>query len=208
MEWSDQRHRAVEPAPQRDRPCGVAADTLARPPRRLHPRRYLAQGAADLAVRQRGRGRVARRQPEQLGNYTGELREPHAARALDDPSSWPAWRRPAPWSTRLCPSASRTRRSTMASMPSSARSAIRGWPAIYVRLELGLLQELGFGLDLEKCAADRHDGGSGLRLAQDRPCGVARGGRALSRQADRPAGLSIHRRSAGRCRRSCGKAST
>ena len=28
-----------------------------------------------------------------------------------------------------------------------------GWPAIYVRLELGLLQELGFGLDLASCAA-------------------------------------------------------
>src|ERR1044072_5684345 len=27
-----------------------------------------------------------------------------------------------------------------------------GWPGIYVRLELGLLQELGFGLDLTKCA--------------------------------------------------------
>ena len=27
------------------------------------------------------------------------------------------------------------------------------WPAIFVRWELGLLQELGFGLDLTRCAA-------------------------------------------------------
>ena len=27
------------------------------------------------------------------------------------------------------------------------------WPAVYVRYEAGLLQELGFGLDLSKCAA-------------------------------------------------------
>lgn len=27
------------------------------------------------------------------------------------------------------------------------------WPAVFVRFELGLLQELGFGLDLSKCAA-------------------------------------------------------
>src|SRR4051812_46206482 len=27
------------------------------------------------------------------------------------------------------------------------------WPAVYVRFEAGLLQELGFGLDLTKCAA-------------------------------------------------------
>jgi DNA repair protein RecO (recombination protein O) len=27
------------------------------------------------------------------------------------------------------------------------------WPAIFVRFELGLLQELGFGLDLTRCAA-------------------------------------------------------
>ena len=29
----------------------------------------------------------------------------------------------------------------------------RDWPAVYVRFEAGLLQELGFGLDLSKCAA-------------------------------------------------------
>jgi DNA repair protein RecO (recombination protein O) len=32
-------------------------------------------------------------------------------------------------------------------------TAIEAWPAVYVRFEAGLLQELGFGLDLSRCAA-------------------------------------------------------
>src|ERR1700726_3960023 len=53
-----------------------------------------------------------------------------------------------------------------------------GWPAIYVRLELGLLQELGFGLDLEKCAAT----GATEDLAYVSP----KTGRAVSRTAAGP----------------------
>ncbi len=53
-----------------------------------------------------------------------------------------------------------------------------GWPAIYVRLELGLLQELGFGLDLEKCAAT----GATEDLAYVSP----KTGRAVSRAAAGP----------------------
>jgi DNA repair protein RecO (recombination protein O) len=53
-----------------------------------------------------------------------------------------------------------------------------GWPAIYVRLELGLLQELGFGLDLEKCALT----GTTEDLAFVSP----KTGRAVSRAAAEP----------------------
>jgi len=53
-----------------------------------------------------------------------------------------------------------------------------GWPAIYVRLELGLLQELGFGLDLTTCAAT----GATEDLAYVSP----RTGRAVSRAAAEP----------------------
>ena len=35
----------------------------------------------------------------------------------------------------------------------AALTAADIWPAIYVRLEAGLLEELGFGLDLSRCAA-------------------------------------------------------
>jgi DNA repair protein RecO (recombination protein O) len=52
------------------------------------------------------------------------------------------------------------------------------WPAVYVRFEAGLLQELGFGLDLSRCAAT----GSVDDLIYVSP----RTGRAVSRQAGEP----------------------
>jgi DNA repair protein RecO (recombination protein O) len=52
------------------------------------------------------------------------------------------------------------------------------WPAVYVRFEAGLLQELGFGLDLSRCAAT----GSTDDLIWVSP----RTGRAVSRQAGEP----------------------
>ena len=52
------------------------------------------------------------------------------------------------------------------------------WPAVYVRFEAGLLQELGFGLDLSRCAAT----GSTDDLIYVSP----RTGRAVSRQAGEP----------------------
>ncbi len=52
------------------------------------------------------------------------------------------------------------------------------WPAVYVRYEMGLLQELGFGLDLSKCAAT----GSFDDLVYVSP----RTGRAVSRAAGKP----------------------
>ncbi|MBM3650986.1 MAG: DNA repair protein RecO, partial [Alphaproteobacteria bacterium] len=53
-----------------------------------------------------------------------------------------------------------------------------GWPVLYVRLELGLLQELGFGLDLGRCAAT----GATEDLAYVSP----KTGRAVSREAAEP----------------------
>ena len=35
----------------------------------------------------------------------------------------------------------------------AALAAVEAWPAVYVRFEAGLLQDLGFGLDLTRCAA-------------------------------------------------------
>jgi DNA repair protein RecO (recombination protein O) len=52
------------------------------------------------------------------------------------------------------------------------------WPAVYVRFEAGLLQELGFGLDLSKCAA--------TGAADDLVYVSPRTGRAVSRQAGAP----------------------
>ncbi len=52
------------------------------------------------------------------------------------------------------------------------------WPAVFVRFEAGLLQDLGFGLDLSKCAAT----GSVDDLIYVSP----RTGRAVSREAGEP----------------------
>src|SRR3569832_2285074 len=52
------------------------------------------------------------------------------------------------------------------------------WPAVFVRFEAGLLQELGFGLDLSKCAAT----GALDDLVYVSP----RTGRAVSREAGEP----------------------
>jgi DNA repair protein RecO (recombination protein O) len=52
------------------------------------------------------------------------------------------------------------------------------WPAVYVRFEAGMLQDLGFGLDLSRCAAT----GSADDLIYVSP----RTGRAVSRQAGEP----------------------
>ena len=52
------------------------------------------------------------------------------------------------------------------------------WPAVYVRFEMGLLEELGFGLDLSRCAVT----GSTDDLAYVSP----RTGRAVSRSAGEP----------------------
>ena len=52
------------------------------------------------------------------------------------------------------------------------------WPAVYVRFEMGLLEELGFGLDLSRCAAT----GATDDLVYVSP----RTGRAVSRAAGEP----------------------
>jgi DNA repair protein RecO (recombination protein O) len=52
------------------------------------------------------------------------------------------------------------------------------WAAVYVRFEMGLLQELGFGLDLDRCAVT----GTAENLAFVSP----RTGRAVSREAAGP----------------------
>ena len=52
------------------------------------------------------------------------------------------------------------------------------WPAVYVRYEAGLLQELGFGLDLSKCAA--------TGITDDLIYVSPRTGRAVSAEAGEP----------------------
>ena len=80
------RHRAVDAAARRERPGGLAADARRTDATRASCRAACSRRvAADLAgsatwSRSSWRARLS----EQLGNYSGELREAHAARALDD----------------------------------------------------------------------------------------------------------------------------
>jgi len=115
---------------------------------------------------------------DQLGNYTGELREPHAASALDDAAELAGLSAACAVADSALPE-----REPHPAMFDGFRAFLcalghPGWPAIYVRLELGLLQELGFGLDLEKCAAT----GTTADLAYVSP----KTGRAVSRAAAGP----------------------
>lgn len=115
---------------------------------------------------------------DQLGNYAGELREPHAARALDDAAELAGLSAACAVTDSALPE-----REPHPAMFDGFRAFLGalghpGWPTIYVRLELGLLQELGFGLDLDKCAAT----GTTEDLAYVSP----RTGRAVSRAAAGP----------------------
>ena len=60
----------------------------------------------------------------------------------------------------------------------AALAGLEAWPAVYVRFEAGLLQELGFGLDLSKCAA--------TGVLDDLIYVSPRTGRAVSRNAGAP----------------------
>jgi DNA repair protein RecO (recombination protein O) len=90
---------------------------------------------------------------EQLGNYSGELRAANAARALDDAVELAGLSAACALLDAALPE--REPHPAMFDGFSAFLGALGhpGWPAIYVRVELGLLQELGFGLDLTQCAA-------------------------------------------------------
>jgi DNA repair protein RecO (recombination protein O) len=112
---------------------------------------------------------------EHLGTYTVEMGNAHAALALDDRGAL------AGLSTltalaRLLPERdphSALYEATLVVLTHIADPDV--WPGLLVRWELELLNELGFGLDLERCAAT---GGSG-ELIYVSP----KSGRAVSREA-------------------------
>jgi len=115
---------------------------------------------------------------EQLGKFSGELREPNAARFLDEATELSGLAAACAVVDAALPE-----REPHPAMFDGFRAFLAalghaGWPAIYVRLELGLLQELGFGLDLGKCALT----GAVDDLAYVSP----KSGRAVSRGAAEP----------------------
>jgi DNA repair protein RecO (recombination protein O) len=115
---------------------------------------------------------------EHLGGFNVELVEAHAARILDDAAALAAIGSLAGLA-RLLPE-----RDPHPALYAATLHILRAfddgglWPALLVRWELQLLQELGFGLDLSECAATGVD----ADLADVSP----RSGRAVSREAGKP----------------------
>ena len=115
---------------------------------------------------------------EHLGGFNVELIEAHAGRVLDDAAALAAIGSLAGLA-RLLPE-----RDPHPQLYAATLHILRSfddaevWPALLVRWELQLLQELGFGLDLSECAATGID----ADLAYVSP----RSGRAVSRDAGQP----------------------
>ena len=121
------------------------------------------------------RGRLA----EHLGSYTVEGMRDHAAGLLSDGNRLAGLTAAAAVTEAALPE----REPHLATHDGfavllAALAETPNWPAIYVRFELGLLAELGFGLDLSHCAAT----GSTEDLAYVSP----RSARAVSREAAAP----------------------
>lgn len=115
---------------------------------------------------------------DQLGSFACELVHSNAARVLDDADRLNALTA----ATAVCDRALPEREPHPACFDGliALIAALDGdfWAEIYVRWEIGLLADLGFGLDLTSCAA----GGDSAQLAYVSP----RSGRAVSRDAGEP----------------------
>jgi DNA repair protein RecO (recombination protein O) len=115
---------------------------------------------------------------EHLGSYSVELLEANAARVLDDRAGL-AGLNTLTALARLLPE-----REPHGPLYDATNMVLQAlcegdhWPALLVRWELGLLNELGFGLDLETCAST----GVSSHLIYVSP----KSGRAVSRNAGEP----------------------
>ncbi|PJI37407.1 DNA repair protein RecO [Ferrovibrio sp.] len=119
---------------------------------------------------------------EQLGYYTLEALKHPAALMLDDPARLAALRAVCALVDAALPErephpnlfgATKALLGLMAEMEETG-----DWGALYVRWEMGLLAEMGYGIDLESCAAT----GSATNLTHVSP----RSGRAVSAEAAAP----------------------
>ena len=131
---------------------------------------------------------------DQLGHITVELRRAYASEAMEDAQALTALTSLCALS-RLLPE--RDPHPNLYEITLFVLGFLNDdsvWPALMVRWELALLDELGFGLDLTKCAATGSMDDLCLRLAQIRP----------RRLRARPA--SPTRTNCWRCRRSCSAA--
>jgi DNA repair protein RecO (recombination protein O) len=116
---------------------------------------------------------------EHLGTIQGELAEAHAARLIDAPARLGALAAAAALADAALPERE-PHPPAFARLAAlcDALGADRGWMPLYAEWELALLAELGFGLDLARCAVT----GTAQNLAYVSP----RSGRAVSEEAAEP----------------------
>ena len=116
---------------------------------------------------------------DQLGTYAGELAESHAARVIEDPLRLACLAAAAAMAEATLPEREPHPRA-YDGLDALLRALDRdeSWAAAYARWELELLAELGFGLDLGRCAAT----GTRTDLIYVSP----RSGQAVSRDAGAP----------------------
>jgi DNA repair protein RecO (recombination protein O) len=138
--------------------------------RRMKP---FLQAGARVTVRYRSRT------SEQLGAATLEPLNQGPAALFDDPAALAGLSSAAAVAAAALPEREAHPGAFLAfEALSSALEHPDIWPAVYVRFEMGLLEELGFGLDLSRCAAT----GATDDLIYVSP----RTGRAVSRDAGEP----------------------
>ncbi len=118
------------------------------------------------------------RLPDQLGSLTVEMRRAFAAEVLDDPQALMALSSIAALTSLLPERDPHPNLYEITLFVLGFLGDATVWPALLVRWELALLDELGFGLDLSQCAAT----GSNDQLIYVSP----RSGRAVSASAGEP----------------------
>ena len=94
---------------------------------------------------------------DHLGGFNVELIEPHAARVLDDQAALAAIGSLATLAKHLPERDPHPQLYYGALEVLGAFEDAGAWPTLLVRWEMLLLQDLGFGLDLSKCAATGTD---------------------------------------------------
>ena len=115
---------------------------------------------------------------EHLGNYTIELATARAARVIDDPQGLAGMSSLCSLAGLLAEREAHPRLYDASLLVLDAIAAGNDWLPLMARWELGLLDELGFGLDLNRCAAT----GASDDLIYVSP----KSARAVSRAAGRP----------------------
>ncbi len=125
------------------------------------------------------------RLPEHLGNFTVDLDRARAGVLMDDPLSLAGLSGACAVVSALPEREGHKALYEAFVVLLDTLEELDIWPAVFVRFELGLLQELGFGLDLTKCAAT----GSTQELVYVSP----KTGRAVCREAGEPYKKRLYR---------------